>query len=151
MYLRAGKYLPGWRDDGGGSEYHQLAARFGVLEFLTPHARSATIKFTVAYWRKANAVHDWFVREVQNGEDECREHHVLREDLENLIALCQGVLDEPDRESAARESLPPRAGFFFGSTAVDEWYEQDLQVTIDQLTKVLKMPSEWDFYYQSSW
>jgi hypothetical protein len=49
--------------------------------------------------------------------------------------------------------LPPREGFFFGGTDIDEWYWNDLKSTIAQLERVLTLP-EFDnlsFYYQSSW
>ena len=30
---------------------------------------------SVGYWRKANHIHKWFVDNVQNGEDDCKEYH----------------------------------------------------------------------------
>ena len=49
------------------------------------------------------------------------------------------------------EDLDPTEGFFFGSTEKDEYYYQDLQDTVDGLTKCLELPKNYYFYYRSSW
>lgn len=46
----------------------------------------------VAYWRKANAIHKWFVDNVQDGIDECQESPVTREQLNELLAVCHEVI-----------------------------------------------------------
>ena len=105
----------------------------------------------IADWRKANAIHQWFVENIQDGEDDCRFHREVTEsDLESLLDTCKTVLDNTDR---AQELLPTQSGFFFGSTDYDEWYIDDLKHTIEIIEKILK---ETDFdlyavYYVSSW
>ena len=48
----------------------------------------------VAYWRKANSVHKWFVDHVQNGEDDCDFHNeVTKKDLEELREACRKILE----------------------------------------------------------
>ena len=103
----------------------------------------------VAYWRKANAIHRWFITFVQEGEDECLTAYVAREQLQELLALTEEVLHHRDPEVAA-ELLPTQGGFFFGSTDYDEWYWKDLEYTRDTLKQILEEPSE-DFRYHSSW
>lgn len=111
--------------------------------------KHAIISIGVGYWRKANAIHQWFVNNCQDGEDDCRESSVSRKDLEELRQLCKDVLADNSR---ADELLPSCAGFFFGSTEYDEWYFGSLQDTINIIDKVLEMPDDgWDFTYQSSW
>ena len=39
------------------------------------------------YWRKANAIHGWFVDNVQDGMDDCKEYYVSREKLKELLGL----------------------------------------------------------------
>ncbi len=39
-------------------------------------------KLNVAYWRKNNAVHKWFVDNLNNGEDDCQEYYVPRGHLQ---------------------------------------------------------------------
>jgi hypothetical protein len=46
----------------------------------------------VGYWRKANAIHGWFVRELANGVDECQEIPVSKIKLLELQALCLSAL-----------------------------------------------------------
>ena len=105
----------------------------------------------VAYWRKANEIHRWFVDNVQNGEDDCDVHRELtRSDLETLRDLAHEVLCDPDK---AEDLLPTQSGFFFGGTEYDEFYIEDLQETIKQIDKILETT---DFntealYYVSSW
>ena len=120
----------------------------------------------VGYWRKANAIHNWFVEKVQDGVDDCRYHReVIKEDIEELLDTCQKVLDAStlvnytedyqvvEDYTVADELLPTVGGFFFGDTTYDEWYIKDIEHTIDILTRVLDTT---DFetemlYYVSSW
>jgi hypothetical protein len=83
-------------------------------EFKVPDAWEATeVSFEAGYWRKANAIHKWFVDNIQSGDDNCGEYYVNKVDLEMLRTLCKKVQAEPDRAS---ELLPSQSGFFFGST-----------------------------------
>jgi len=45
----------------------------------------------VGYWRKANAIHQWFVKHCQNGQDNCEVTEVPKEKLEELLALCRRI------------------------------------------------------------
>lgn len=46
----------------------------------------------VAYWRKANQIHGWFVENVQRGEDDCKEYYVSRKRLKKLLDTVNAVL-----------------------------------------------------------
>ena len=47
----------------------------------------------VGYWRKANAIHAWFVDHVQDSIDDCDYHHeVTKEILEELRDTCIKVV-----------------------------------------------------------
>lgn len=108
----------------------------------------------VGYWRKANAIHGWFVKNVQNGVDDCGEYPVSREKLQELMEACEKVLGGEDglNKNAAKKLLPPTPGFFFGTYEVDEWYKQDLQQTIDIIKPLLQEAKDDALYtYQSSW
>ena len=139
------------------SEYErgmeQAAKALGAAGEVTryTHRRPVTgIVVEVMYWRKANAIHAWFVDHVQGGEDKCRPHVVSAEDLAKLLALLEEVL--ADREHGPKK-LAPRGGCFFGSTEIDEWYWQDIEETAAVLREVLAWEdlSVWNFTYQSSW
>ncbi len=158
MYLKASKYISGWdfSSEETKAQYAKLLELAGLTkEQLDPGSPSGHIELTVGYWRKANSVHDWFVKNVQDGEDECRPHRVNREQLTALKLACQevmlaakeGVVDE----AKAKEVLPTRSGFFFGGTDYDEWYLRDMEQTVAIIDRVLTLPEEWSFIYQSSW
>ena len=135
----------------------------------------------VGYWRKANQIHNWFVKNVQDGIDDCGTYEVTEEQLVDLLDTCKEVkansklIDgkvkngerlgengwEPIMEdgqyiedpTVAEELLPTTSGFFFGSEGYDQWYMADIDYTIETLTKVLE---ETDFEtemvcYSASW
>ena len=113
-------------------------------------ARIVYVTEEVAYWRKANQVHAWFVREVQGGEDQCEPHYVEQGQLAELVSLCRQVLAD---HSLARELLPAQSGFFFGGTDYDEYYFGDLEETVRMLEPLLtdEARSLGEFEYRSSW
>lgn len=115
------------------------------------------------YWRKANAIHNWFVANVQGGVDDCGDYDVEVSDLVKLHDACKAVLDSTELiekgtidiydvksgkmvekpkqvladDTVARELLPTVDGFFFGSTEYDMYYWWDIQFTERKLAKVL--------------
>ena len=108
----------------------------------------AEVAVTCAYWRKANQIHAWFVDNVQQGEDNCGEYYVSHEKLKELYNEVCDALSKRDPNV-----LKPRAGFFFGSYDIDEYYWADLKDTKKQLERVFALPemSKLSFYYTSSW
>ena len=112
--------------------------------------QSATVQLQVAYWRKANAIHKFFVDTCANGEDDCQEIYVDRDHLVELKSLCEKVLENHD---LAPELLPTQSGFFFGSYEYDEWYFENLKNTIKQISKVIDRTEDtcWDITYSASW
>lgn len=104
----------------------------------------------VAYWRKANAIHSWFVTNTQKGVDECQESYVSREHMKELLVICNKILAD---NTLAHKLLPTRSGFFFGSTEIDDWYLADIEFTAARLNKLLtdEVWTEWEFFYQASW
>lgn len=151
MYLKASKYVGGWEHSGRPEQlaFLNVLRAIGIpAKAVTQSAPSLTVDFNIAYWRKSNQIHAWFVREVQDGKDECQRSYVPREKLTELRDLCIQV-----RDTRNSSLLEPKSGFFFGSTNIDEWYWRDIQNTIDQLGAVLANPAlkDCEFYYQSSW
>jgi len=111
---------------------------------------SFEIVHTVAYWRKANAIHGWFVRHCGQGIDDCRPIYVSREMLTILKTVCEEALASRDEKFAKRE-LPPTEGFFFGTYEMDDWYWSDMQSTVDQLNVALSLENVDEYTYQASW
>jgi hypothetical protein len=106
-----------------------------------------SIHYTYAYWRKANQIHNWFVQNIQGGQDDQEDYTVLGSQLLELVDICKEVLSKRD-ENFSKENLPTVDGFFFGSTSYDEYYYTDLEETIEKLKDV--QPND-EYTYGSSW
>lgn len=153
MYLNARKYVSGYDFDKEPEKqaYADVLSASGLTKADTKFGNpSATISISVGYWRKVNSVHNWFVKNVQGGVDECQRAYVEREQLAELLQACETVLADATK---AQELLPPTSGFFFGSVDLDEYYYQDLKRTAKMLKHILNSErlKDFDFEYQSSW
>ena len=151
MYLTVEKYVSAhdFATDEAKERYANICKVFDADKFRDKDTPTLTVKLTVGYWRKANAIHSWFVNNVQGGIDECQEAYVSKEDLQKLKEVCVAVLNDT---SKAGHLLPPTAGFFFGSTDIDDWYLSDLQHTIEIIDRLQgNLPEGWQVNYQSSW
>ena len=155
MYLSARKYISGVDFSADYSskimplEFKNLLDCAGLDESdVREDLPSGRIEVTVAYWRKVNAIHQWFIENCAGGEDDCRPAYVSREKLEELLGTVKKAIAEKDADY-----LPPQGGFFFGSTDIDEWYWEGLEETKDKLEAILNNPkfADWDFEYQASW
>src|SRR5690606_34112979 len=133
----------------------------------------------VGYWRKANAVHSWFVTNVQKGIDNCESHYVSKDQLKELLNICtrlknELILEDGEIENGytikegikhsiiekgkiiknpelAEELLPVKEGFFFGATDYNKFYYEDIVDTVDILTPLVNEEYEGSIYYRSSW
>ena len=150
MYLTGKRYMSKYFDAEDTGKIEKINDVFDLKGEEDGDYGAQEVTFRLAYWRKANAIHKWFVDKCQDGVDECQETMLSREQLKKLVDICKEVLS--DREKAD-SLLPTASGFFFGGTDYDEWYERDLEYTVERLEKILNDPalSKCDFYYQSSW
>ena len=178
MYLYRKTYVQNW-DFMEPKKRHEITVSKGGKPTAIKPERISYIIEQVAYWRKANSIHKWFVDHVQDGVDDCREAYVEIEQLKELRDLCYkvrmvakvaagkvhngtqwnaGVRTEimEDGEvitnpEEVAEMLPTQAGFFFGCTDYNGYYLQDVNETYEVLDKILQEEGEGDFYYHSSW
>jgi hypothetical protein len=151
MYLSAKRYLWSDKDKAISEQVGEIIGVQGDQErrFNGSSLVVKEISLDAMYWRKANAIHGWFVNVVQDGDDDCNSYDVERSQLQTLHDLCKDILEHPDAERDA--DLEPTQGFFFGSYEKDEWYYQDLKNTVEGLERVLALPDEYSFSYQASW
>ena len=133
----------------------------------------------IGYWRKASHIHKWFVDNVQKGKDDCEEYDVSRHQLEKLQTVVDKVVEHsklvPGNVSVgqtlqgtewvdtlkeglviadpavAMALLPRQKGFFFGGEGYDQWYVEDLNLTLRILKEALGSYNNVKFTYQSSW
>lgn len=159
----------GWWDHMGHPEVKAKALGIvtsaGLADFTTEAAPSGgllardgklVVQVTCVYWRKANAVHAWFVEKVQDGIDDCQLSPLTAERLRGLREECADAVAEyaAGNIEKATELVPPRAGFFFGGTEPDEYYLRSLERTVSELDRVLALAAadgNVDFAYQASW
>jgi hypothetical protein len=151
MYLYAEKHIRGYgfREEHEREQYKSVVNAIEATTIADPNSPSADITVTSMYWRKANAIHDWFVKNVQGGNDNCERYWVSRDKLRELRDLCVKVVQNRD---LAHKLLPTSEGFFFGGTEYDSYYFDSLKNTASRITILLNTtPETWSFYYQSSW
>jgi hypothetical protein len=151
MYLYAEKHISGYgfREENEREQYKSVVNAVEATTISDPNSPSADITVTSMYWRKANAIHDWFVKNVQGGDDNCERYWVSRDKLRELRDLCVKVVQNRD---LAHKLLPTSEGFFFGGTEYDSYYFDSLKETASRITILLNTtPETWSFYYQSSW
>jgi hypothetical protein len=160
MYLSKKHYIQNW-DHMRPEQRYTVSVRQGGKRLTTikPERISYVVE-EVAYWRKANQIHQWFVENVQDGNDDCKEYYVEREKLKELLATAgtevvrKPIVEDGHRiadPSVANALLPTQEGFFFGGTEYNQYYYEDLKYTRETLAKVLDEPRDGSLYYRSSW
>lgn len=158
-YLYKKTYVKNW-NYMTSEQKHTITVKLGgkKRKDIKPERISEIVE-TIATWRKFNALHKWFVDNVQDGEDDCKEYYVGEKQLEELLSLLKKViqLKPAEDEELSKEAIdklndlfPTQSGFFFGGTDYDEYYFGDVQETIDMLEEAVK-ETDGDFYYDSSW
>ena len=135
----------------------------------------------IAYWRKANMVHKWIYENCATEGQKDYDFILVTKDkiielllnayrVKNSIELVDGDVVNGSRFvngkweqiigkgktikdcSICEELLPTQSGFFFGSTSYDEYYVDDINLTIENLENVLKIVdwnTEFVYYYAS--
>ena len=142
MYLSAKRYLFSFNEHDKA-----LADKIDAEVGLNSLGRTKEISREAFYWRKAWAIHHWFVMNAQYGEDDCKEYWVERNKLLELLDTLKKVDENP---SLAEDILPLQADDDQGK----EWELEQVRRTIPALDKLLNdenLKEHWDFYYQSSW
>lgn len=176
MYLYRSHYVENWEHDK--EKFEVKVTKDGKPLRGLDESKVKFIKEEVAYWRKANAIHAWFVG-LAGGEDECQVIDVSKDQLKELLAKCHEILDKakvgPGKVSVGkrlqggefvdieedgltilnpddiRDILPPCAGFFFGATDLDDWYLEQFRETIRQVEPLTSDGSDASYEYQASW
>ena len=132
-----------------------------------PHNTEEKISQEIS-WRKFNALHNWFVNNVQDGDDNCEPHCVSIQEIEELLSILieiktandeykEGRITQQERDSLCLDLLPPDKGFFFGNTDLDDDYFDDIEYSIKQFQRIIsehesgKSQFHDEYYYDSSW
>lgn len=168
MYLSRKKYI------GANYEHRKVTGSANIMigdkKIPINFKQISYVEEQVCYWRKANQIHKWFVDNVQDGNDDCRQYWVSVEKLEELLKLCKEIKEKAilkdgkvkngeklengkwipimedgkyiENAEEIANILPTSTGCFFGSSEYDEYYMYDIEHTIEQLEKILKEEKE---------
>jgi len=171
MYLEKRMYI-GW-DERSKLKITGIKEKFNIKNVKG-------IVEEVGYWRKANAIHGWFVNNVQDGKDDCKDYHVNNKQLKELLDLVNKVITgsklvkgkisngyrfEDGKKtpifvdgryikdnSTAKKLLPVSSGFFFGNSDEETAYDEYYLDDLKLTKKILEKALTDDSadYYYSS-
>jgi hypothetical protein len=153
MYLTAKKWLSSYdeEDEKIAKAIQNLLPELSGMYGYHKQESSVIdeISVNIGYWRKANAIHFWFVKNVQKMNDDCNTYFVSSEKLKDLKKTVNQVIEDP---SKANDLLPTKEGFFFGSCDYGDYYFYYLKQTLEIIQKAQKL-SKLDYIieYRSSW
>ena len=83
MYLDAKRslYNKDWNDsDTDKIRYRQIRELFPEM-YTSDNLNYIYVSFEAGYWRKASAIHKWFVDNCQEGDDDCGTYLVDRKTI----------------------------------------------------------------------
>lgn len=169
MYLNKKTYVQNWSHHKNSDKHTVTVKKAGKIRNDIKPERVTNVTEQVAYWRKFNALHGWFVNELNEGVDDCSPIHVTRENFIELLSILKNVqnvinnskkvtkvLTDWNNENydynvyecgdKINELLPPRQGFFFGGYEIDDYYKQEVDRTIVIIEEVLKEIEEGDIH-----
>ena len=158
MYLWAEKHIDSYdyKDDMrvDNPEYDK------VNEFVkglpTAEYGGIVIRKCVMYWRKANAVHGWIVRNCANGEDTCQRIDLEREDLIKLRDVCVEALKdrdkavEPDEPNLTRKLDAESPNKFIEAMLSEIIKQHDKDKVTNQATDDNPIPPTEGFFFGGS-
>jgi len=157
MYLSKRTYVKQW-DFQKDEEKHQVTVKLAnkVRKDIKP-SRVTYVVEEMAYWRKANHIHNWFVENCQGGVDECQTSDVSLEQLVELKGFCEDVIEHKS-DKYSSEILPTGSGFFFGGTEYDEYYYESCEETVGFINTIIKEEEGkpkgcygGEYEYRASW
>ena len=150
MYLTKKTHVKNWNFTKDEEKHEVTVKKGGENHPKINPERVCDVTEEVIYWRKANAVHGWFVENCQDGVDECQKTEIDRDKLVQLRDLCKEVIT-----NKSTELLKPKSGFFFGSTEIDEYYYDQITRTFNALEEELSINDSDDlavtYFYRASW
>jgi hypothetical protein len=109
-----------------------------------------SIDSEVIHFERANMIHRWFVDHIQDGIDNCKQYYVEREQLKELLEMCNKVLEHRE---LAEGLLPTQDGCFFGNIEYNELYFQCLESCVKRLNELdlEGVDYSFEYYYESGW
>jgi len=178
MYFTKHIYVKNWEHTPDNLKHGITVKQGGKVRKDINAKKISNIVEDVAYWRKFNALHNWFVEHCADGVDDCKQMYVDRSKIEELVDTLRKVkvsLDKSGKKvvqvetgwrngekefgdmevyadtKVADELFPTASGFFFGGTEYDKYYYDELVETLKTFEDLLSEDGNADYYYQASW
>lgn len=143
----------------GGTEYHAgcpsvpqetidrliAGATVSYREWDSNHRwPCSSLMQEVGYWRKANAIHRYFVDAVQDGEDDCRCHNeVTPEILEDLRDRCKRIIEST---AVINDNIVRGMHYDFSSESWQELMEES-EAAPDENVCNRELPTQCGFFF----
>lgn len=112
----------------------------------------------IHYWRKFNALHGYIVQNFADGVDKCQTIEIKDVDgsykggVKDILDALRRTKKKLDAGKKTGLDMMPTAGFFFGSTEIDKWYEEDVAEALEFFNKLYEELEDDDvIYYEASW
>ena len=140
MYLYAERHVSEYDIEHNGKEivrldnidYDKIVNSANMETLPSGSYGGVTVTKCVGYWRKANAIHGWIVRNCANNVDTCQRIDLEREDL---IALRDSCLKElANRDSALPDDDSTRTIHLKGDSSNAEQVVKEMLETFKQET-----------------
>ena len=158
MYLYAEKYIQqvDYKKVGGDmvrrprSEFNEIMLNAGMTHLPTTDFAGASVTKCVGYWRKANAIHGWFVR-LDGREDTCQRINVTIEQLTQLRDDCLNALANRDQATEPITSTISlnAEGEDVAKAILNEWENQIMRTGTQVLDDDPLAPTEGFFFGNS--
>lgn len=125
-------------------------------EKISEDETTVYVEEEVCYWRKANHIHQWFVSNVQDENDDCKEYYVCKYQLEDLIRTCKEVLKIFDGKKFKDEQEPEKEYIFDSNNPLEVnkwdkyWNVYPSELTEEDINKITELlPREEGFFFGS--
>ena len=117
---------------------------------LAGNQRVKTMTVEVAYWSKANAIHNWFIQNLSCGEDDCQDICVDVDDLIKLRDTCKRVLDA--LEQGGMETKAIQNGWRYDPSSANNTgaIMEEMEVYKDTSVAIELLPPIEGFFFGST-
>jgi hypothetical protein len=145
MYLSKKHYVKNWDHMEPDRRYAVSVRKGGKRVSTIKPERISYIVEEIAYWRKANQIHRWFVENVQEGNDDCKAYRVSKEQLKELLDSVTTVLQGSKLVAAKITN-----GYTVKSTGtqiIEEPILQDGKTIVDPSVASALLPTQKGFFF----
>ena len=95
----------------------------------------------VCYWRKSNAIHNWFVNNIQDGKDDCGLYPVSKEKIKELETNFKGpenmkeqILEGQMKKAFADKVLMNQPYILDDTKTVEQFIKESIAKTGENIT-----------------